>query len=212
MTRVRHWDQIYETRDQGELGWFEPEPATLPEVRACVDAGATSAIDVGAGASRLVDHLLDLGVEVTLLDVSSAALSTVINRLAGRVADVTMCAADVTDFEPDRRWDLWHDRATFHFLTDAGDRAAYRDVLDRSLEPGGHAVIATFDLDGPDMCAGLPVVRYDSETLAREFEDVLECARCRRHRGVEPGSDSRSYVICSFRKPIGPVTAPREES
>lgn len=214
-TRIRadHWDGIYSTRAQSDLGWFEPEPATLEDVRAVIDDGGTSVIDIGAGASSLVDRLLDSGVvDITLVDLSAEALDAVADRLGPRGGSVEMISADVTELEPDRTWSIWHDRATFHFLTEAGDRDAYRAVLDRSLEPGGTAVIAAFGLDGPEMCAGLPVVRYDADSLAEEFFDVMQCIGCRPYVGAGPGTDARPYVICRFRKPVDPLSDQKQES
>lgn len=213
MERVEHWDTIYETRAPTDLGWFEHEPSTLEEVSAAVDAGCESIIDIGAGASRLVDRLLDLGVaDITLVDLSTEALEALADRLGRRGAGVEMITADATEFTPERTWSIWHDRATFHFLTEKSDREAYRGVLERSLEPGGRAVIATFALDGPEMCAGLPVVRYDADSLAEEFSGLLECLGCRSHTGSEIGADARQYVICNFRKLTVPESKIRQES
>lgn len=208
-----HWDEIYSTRAHDDLGWFENRPATLPELEACVASGATAVIDIGAGSSRLVDHLLETGVDdVTLLDLSAEAMTAVADRLGDHEDRVTTWVGDVTEFAPSRTWNLWHDRATFHFLTDPADRLDYLDVLNRSLEAGGYAVIATFGPDGPEMCAGLPVVRYDAQALADEFADVLECRGCRAFAGEGGSTDSRPYVICWFQKPIGPTPGAEEES
>ncbi|NNK92510.1 MAG: class I SAM-dependent methyltransferase [Acidimicrobiia bacterium] len=210
---VGHWDEIYATRAPSDLGWFEHEPSTLEEVSAAVAAGARSVIDIGAGASRLVDRLLDLGVaDITLVDLSIEALEAVADRLAHRGARVEMISADVTEFDPDRTWSIWHDRATFHFLTEKLDRDAYRRALEESLEPGGRAVIAAFALDGPEMCAGLPVVRYDANSLAAEFSGLLQCTGCRSHVSAGLGADARPYVICSFRKPTDSESDKRQES
>lgn len=212
-TRARHWDELYAARDESGLGWFEPSPATLAEVRSAIDAGADSVIDVGAGSSRMVDELLDLGVDdLTLLDVSEDALGHVRGRLGDGALDLNMVVGDVTEFEPSRTWALWHDRAVFHFLTDVGDRAAYRRVLDAALAPGGYAVVATFGPDGPERCAGLPVRRYDRDALARELADVVHCVQCRDHVGAGPDTDERPYVICLFRKPDGPDAGPEQEN
>ncbi len=211
--RARHWDEIYASRDESGLGWFETSPATIDEVRTALEAGAHSVIDVGAGSSRLVDELLELGVDdVTLLDVSEEALDAVARRLGERSRTVAFELGDVTDFAPDRTWTLWHDRAVFHFLTDVGDRIAYRTALARSLPDGGFAIVATFGPDGPDRCAGLPVVRYDGEALVRELADVVDCVGCRTHEGSDPGTDNRPYVICLFRKPTGSIVAPEQEN
>lgn len=206
-----HWNAIYSGRAETELGWYEPTAATLDDLLPLLEASGGSLIDIGAGSSRLADRLIELGhTDLTLLDLSHAALDNVADRLGP--ATPQMIVGNVIDFEPERTWDVWHDRATFHFLTDPDDRAAYTRVLDRSLAPGGHAVIAAFSIAGPEQCAGLPVVRYDKTTLAREFGDVLDCVGCRSHAGVGPGNDARPYVICHFQKNPGPDSGSAEES
>ncbi len=199
-----HWDDLYATRDEQDLGWYEPVPATLDVVVDVAPGRSTSIIDVGAGASRLVDQLLDRGYhDLTLLDVSESALQETRRRLGPRADQVEYVAADITSFLPTRRWELWHDRALFHFLVDSAQRVAYRKALRRSLVRNGRAVIATFSLEGPDQCAGLPVVRYDDEALAAELADELDCIECRPHEPSAGDGDSRPYVICTFTRRPG---------
>src|SRR5437870_4768946 len=171
--RQAHWENVYTTKSENEVSWFQQNPA--PSFELIVQAGAVSTsaiIDIGGGASRLVDNLVAQGFEdVTVLDLSGAALAAAKSRLEShlgvRAERVSWIVADATTWEPVRAYDIWHDRAAFHFLTDADDRAAYIARLKRGLKIGGHAVIATFALDGPEKCSGLPVARYDSASLGR---------------------------------------------
>jgi len=168
LSRQAHWQNVYSTRGEREVSWFQERPAvSLDLIRAAGATPASSVIDIGGGASRLVDALLADGFgAVTVLDISEAALSAARQRLGSKAAAVTWIVADVTAWEPTQVYDLWHDRAVLHFLTDAADRAAYVARLGKALRPGGHAVIGTFALDGPERCSGLPVVRYDGKGLA----------------------------------------------
>src|SRR5258707_13191403 len=164
--RQARWENVYTTKGENEVGWFLQSPGRSVEV--IVPAGAvghSAIIDIGGGASRLVDHLVEQGFEdVTVLDLSGAALAAAKSRLESRVGAsaerVSWIVADATAWEPARPYDIWHDRAAFHFLTDEKDRAAYIARLGRGLKIGGHAIIAPFALDGPEKCSGLPVARH----------------------------------------------------
>lgn len=176
MSEVAHWNDVYGARPSEHLGWYEPVPATLDLVleHSNVD---DPVLDVGAGDSRLIDQLIAAGYrDLTLLDLSEVALERAGARLGSAAVDVAMVAADVTTWSPPRTWALWHDRAVFHFLVDAEDRAAYRRTAAAALAPGGRLVVATFGPDGPERCAGLPVRRYDvddlAEALAPEFRPI----------------------------------------
>lgn len=161
--RADHWDEIYGRRDREVLSWFQAEPTVSLQLIGSVTGPDASVVDVGAGRSTLARHLLDRGYEdVTLVDISETALAAMAQELGGRVATIR---ADVTAWTPPRTWDLWHDRAMVHFLTDQADRDAYVAALRRALRPGGHAVISTFAVDGPERCSGLPVVRYGPDEL-----------------------------------------------
>ena len=168
-----HWEAVYGSRAPTELSWFESRPARSLELLAQLGVSASAAIiDVGGGASMLVDALLDLGFDnLTVLDISRAALEHARARLGARVALVEWMEADVTraDFSARARYDVWHDRAVFHFLTDVDDRRRYVAAASDAIRPGGAALIATFSPQGPARCSGLDVVRYDSEQLAREL-------------------------------------------
>jgi trans-aconitate methyltransferase len=154
---------------------------------------------VGAGTSSLVDGLLPLGfADVTLLDLSEHALDAVTRRLAPHA--VTTIVGDVTTWHPSRRYDLWHDRAVFHFLTQEDQRTAYRRTLAAALAERGHVVIATFALDGPERCSGLAVQRYGVEELADEFSDLLRLVSARREKHVTPSGVEQPFVYARFRR------------
>lgn len=166
-----HWQQMYSTRQEQELSWFEEAPAISLELLLAppleIDAPV---LDVGGGASRLVDALLDRGfTQAAVLDISAAALEKSKRRLASRASQVRWIVSDITSWEPDVKYRAWHDRAVFHFLTTAEQRFAYRSTLEKAVAPGGTVVIGTFALDGPERCSGLPVQRYSPESLAAEL-------------------------------------------
>jgi trans-aconitate methyltransferase len=185
------------------LSWFEPTATmSLGFLDALGVGPADSVIDVGGGVSPLAGDLLDRGFrDVTVLDVSQAALDRAARRLPcpNRVRWV---AADVRTWRPDRTWKVWHDRATFHFLTTDGDRDAYLDTLSCALAPGGSLVMATFAPDGPERCSGLPVQRYDAETLLATLSSrlVVELVTEARHVRLTPTGAQQSFTWIGCRR------------
>lgn len=173
--RRSHWDDRYSTVGATEVSWHEDAPTmSLGALDAAEVLSTSSIIDVGGGASRLVDALLGRGFDdLTVLDVSQTALDEASRRVGDR-PQVTWLPADLLTWEPQRTWAIWHDRAVFHFLTDPTDRATYRSLIRKAVEPGGVIVVATFDMSGPEYCSGLPVVRYDAAGLATELGSDLE--------------------------------------
>ena len=162
-----HWDDAYA---QGETtrSWFETEPVmSLRMIDAAGVRATASVADIGGGTSRLVDHLLARGHDdVTVVDVSAAALRIAADRLGDDAAKVQWVHADIREFSSGRVFDVWHDRAVLHFLTEAGDQRRYRDILDAATGPGAVAVFGCFAPDGPTHCSGLPVMRRDADDLA----------------------------------------------
>lgn len=158
-------------------------------------------IDIGGGASRLVDVLVNEGHrDLTVLDLSDEAVAITRSRLAECAALVKWIVADVTEWEPSRQYDLWHDRAAFHFLTEATDRAAYLDRLMRAIRPGGHAIIATFAIDGPERCSGLPVMRYDATLLSAALGRTFALIGTRRHDHTTPTGGVQRFLFSLFRR------------
>ncbi len=199
--RKSHWENIYSTRREDEVSWFQENPAL--SVALIREAGITPSarvIDVGGGGSRLVDVLVAEGqAEVTVLDLADAALARARQRL-GEVPNVTWVVADVTDWTPDRQFDLWHDRATFHFLTTAAEQAAYVRVMNRALKPGGIAIIGTFAPDGPQTCSGLPVSRHDAASLQAILGNDFRLLATRHQEHVTPRGAAQKFQFSTFAK------------
>ncbi len=171
-----HWEHVYATKGEDEVSWFQDKPGiSLELIRSTGATRDWSIIDIGGGMSRLVDALLDEGfTSLAVLDLSSSALAATRARLGARAEQVEWIAADVTMWTPRKQYDVWHDRAAFHFLTDPADRLAYIARLKAALRQDGHAIIATFAPDGPEKCSGLPVQRYDSASLQDTLGDGFE--------------------------------------
>jgi SAM-dependent methyltransferase len=165
---AEHWDGRY--ADETAFSWFEPQALTSVDRIAAVADTSASVVDVGGGASRLVDALLARGHrDLTVIDISGAALARARERVG--VAPVSWVCADVREWHPDRAFDVWHDRAAYHFLVDPDDQQRYWRLVREALPAGGHVVLATFAADGPTMCSGLPVQRYDADALAAAMGD-----------------------------------------
>lgn len=201
-SRQQHWEKVYTTKGDNQLSWFQETPAASLELIELVGAIQSSAIiDIGGGASRLVDSLVSRGYEdMTVLDLSAAALASVRSRIGDKANRVTWIIADVTIWEPSRTYDVWHDRAAFHFLTDPNDQAAYVARLRRALRVGGHAIIGTFALDGPERCSGLAVSRYDAKALIATLGCGFELIDTRRHEHTTPWGAVQKFQFSTFRR------------
>jgi 2-polyprenyl-3-methyl-5-hydroxy-6-metoxy-1,4-benzoquinol methylase len=194
---VPEWDEFYKDKPHTELSWYETPPTTLGDIDEFGrDPAKTSVLDVGGGVSTLAGHLVAKGhPRVIVLDLAASAADA-----GDEDPHIERVTGDVRTFRCGDPVDLWHDRATFHFLTTANDRAAYRKTLEQCLAPSGAAVIATFAPDGPSMCAGRDVRRYSEEALREEFVGVLEPVGCRTHLPLKADPDQRPYTICRFGK------------
>ena len=174
--RKAHWENVYKDKSALEVSWYQSEPLlSLQLIHNAQLASDAAIIDVGGGASVLIDHLCDEGCSnVAVLDISANALACAKERLGDKAKNVEWFDEDVTCFKPPHPFSLWHDRAVFHFLTEASDRRSYVEVLSRALTPGGHLIIAAFAIGGPEKCSGLDIVQYDAEKLKAELGDGFE--------------------------------------
>ena len=202
-----HWQRVYTTRLPTQVGWYEPDPEVSRRlVSAALDGGARSVIDIGGGASLLVDQLLAQDVErIAVLDISEAALDIARQRLAAGADRVEWIVGDVTEVDSVGRFDVWHDRAVFHFLLDPAARQRYVALSERTVGPGGSAVMATFAPDGPERCSGLPVQRFGEDDLARECGAGWRPMGSERHLHVTPGGVEQRYLYATFRR-VGRTT------
>ena len=200
MERAAHWNRVYTTTAEQDVSWFEPLPAISLEMLEAAGMTAESCVlDVGGGDSYLVDALAARGLDcLAVLDVSGAALGRAKARLGEAAHTPIWIEADVTREWSLKPMDIWHDRAVFHFLTTAHDRARYKQHLGETLKPGGSAIIATFAPDGPDRCSGLPVQRYSPESLAEELGPAFELRESRAHVHSTPWGSTQSFQYSRF--------------
>lgn len=202
MQLSEHWNRVYTMKGEEQRSWFEELPSVSLQLLHAAGLGTgTCVVDIGGGDSRLVDRLASLGLNcLAVLDVSHAALRRAQARLGASASLPTWIEADVAGDWSLKPMDIWHDRAVFHFLTSAEDRDRYRMHLLRTVKPGGSAIVATFDLDGPTMCSGLPVQRYSAETLAAELGPAFELIEALPHVHTTPWGSRQSFVYCRFRR------------
>jgi SAM-dependent methyltransferase len=194
-----HWESVYASKTDAELSWTQPDPhLSLSLIAEVCPAGRV--IDVGGGTSPLAGKLLGYGYSVTVLDISEAAVTRGREKLGPRAETIQWIVADVTAVPSLGAFDVWHDRAVFHFLTNPADRAAYVALLQRTLALGRHAVIATFALDGPEKCSGLDVRRYSGQTLRAELGTSWELLKTVPETHITPGGKPQSFQYSVFRR------------
>ena len=203
MKPKEHWENIYTTKQPAEVSWYKPHLDPSLKIISKLGLDPKSAvIDIGAGASTLADDLLKQEFQdISVLDISSKALEISKKRLGKEANKITWLEADITSAVlPKKHYDLWHDRAVFHFLTDVNDRRKYAEVLRSSLKDGGHLVMATFNLNGPLKCSGLDIVRYSPETLLKELGKGFKLVESFDEAHQTPFNTVQNFVYCCFKK------------
>jgi SAM-dependent methyltransferase len=203
--RQTHWNTAYETKGEAGVSWYDPAASESFDRIAALVVPGDPILDLGGGASHLVDRLLEAGLgPVEVLDVSPVALEITRTRLGRRAGKVSWTVADITRWTPKRAYALWHDRGVFQFLTDAADRAAYVRALARGVRPGGHAILSTFAEDGPIHCSGLQVQRYSPDELLASIEGLAPGAFARvgtsRHLHLTPGGAGQRFQTTILRR------------
>lgn len=203
MNKKAHWETVYQTKSDQQVSWFSEHLDNSLQMILNTKVGKESAIiDVGGGTSTLVDDLLNNGfVDVSVLDISAAAIEKSKNRLAEKAVQIEWIEADITNvLLPENHYDVWHDRAVFHFLTDAEDRQKYVELVMQSLKIGGHIIVASFGENGPLKCSGLDVVRYNPETMHGEFGEEFQLISSLKEIHKTPFGSTQEFVYCYCRK------------
>ncbi len=202
MNEKSHWENVYTTKKSDEVSWFQPHAtASLDLIKKLECNRDAQIIDVGGGASTLVDDLLSLGyTNLKVLDISSAALEVAKKRLGEQSNSVEWIVDDVTKLNiPKYSVDVWHDRAVFHFLNDQAQRESYVKAVLNAVKPGGHVIVSTFSLDGPEKCSGLPVQRYDAESLHGQFGEPFVLLGHEYESHKTPFGTDQNFIYCYCR-------------
>jgi SAM-dependent methyltransferase len=202
--RKQHWEDVYQVRDHDLVSWYQADPILSVElISSCGTNLNSPLIDVGGGSSVLVDRLLETGyIDISVIDLSPTALRNSRTRLGERARDVTWIESDITDHMFDHHFAIWHDRAVFHFLTEPEDQERYVDQIRNVIPAGGHVIIATFAPDGPDQCSGLPVQRYDEQSLSDVLGAGFEPMRFEREAHRTPSGSIQRFVYGSFTRTV----------
>jgi ubiquinone/menaquinone biosynthesis C-methylase UbiE len=200
--RQKHWENLYQTKQLKEVSWFQPTPTTSLEFIKEQNIPTTAKIiDIGGGDSFLADYLLDNGYEdITVLDISQAALNRAKERLGDRAGKIKWIVADAANFNPPEKYDFWHDRAAFHFLTNEQEINNYIDTIQRSITPNGLVVIGTFSEQGPKKCSGIEIKQYSETSMTNLFAPYFEKINCKIVDHKTPFDTIQNFVFCSFRK------------
>ena len=200
--RKKHWENIYQTRELKDVSWFQPKPETSLDFFKEFNLPTTAkVIDIGGGDSFLVDYLLDLGYEdISVLDISETAIDRAKKRLGYRAENVKWIVSDAAAFKPTEKYDFWHDRAAFHFLTDEEDISSYLETAQRYINPKGVLVIGTFSEQGPKKCSGIDIKQYSEASMANRLKNFFEKIRCITIDHETPFDTIQNFVFCSFKK------------
>jgi len=200
--RKKHWENIYQTKDLKDVSWFQPTPETSLDFFKQLNVPATAkVIDIGGGDSFLVDHLLDLGYQdISVLDISSTAIKKVKKRLGNKAKKVKWIVGDAATFKPTEKYDFWHDRAAFHFLTNEKEISNYIQTAQENINPKGVLVVGTFSEQGPKKCSGIDIKQYSETALTYLFKMFFEKINCVAIDHKTPFDTIQKFVFCSFRK------------
>ena len=200
--RKKHWENIYQTKDLKNLSWYQPTPVTSLDFIKQFNLNTTDKIiDVGGGDSFLVDYLLDFGYsDITVLDVSASSLERAKQRLGNRASKVKWIVADASSFEPAEKYDFWHDRAAFHFLTDELESANYLKTAWQNISPDGVMAIGTFSEQGPTKCSGIEIRQYSETSMTEKMNPYFEKINCVTIDHQTPSGSIQNFIFCSFRK------------
>jgi len=195
-----HWESLYAAKNHAEVSWYQSHPQHSLALIGDTGIGtAAGIIDIGGGASTLVDHLLEAGYrDITVLDIARTAIEQTRERLGNLSQQVTWVEDDVTGYSSGRTFDIWHDRAVFHFLTHERDRALYLEALHHTLKPGGQVIIATFSDIGPSQCSGLDIMRYNPESLSHALGPQLRLVETLTEEHRTPDCGLQQFVYCRF--------------
>lgn len=200
--RHQHWENIYKSKKPAEVIWYQPTPATslafLEEFKISLTA---KIIDIGGGDSFLVDHLLNLGYkDITVLDISETAIERTKKRLGHSAQQVKWIVADATAFQPIEKYDFWHDRAAFHFLTSDNEIETYINTVQQNLQSNGIIVIGTFSENGPKKCSGIDIKQYSEKSMTERLQQFFTKIRCITVDHTTPLGTIQNFIFCSFRK------------
>lgn len=200
--RKKHWENIYQTKDLKDVSWFQPIPETSLDFFKQFNVPTNAkVIDIGGGDSLLVDHLLDLGYhDISVLDISAAAIDKAKQRLGDKAKNVKWIVADAATFKPTEKYDFWHDRAAFHFLTDEQEISNYLQTAQESINPTGVLIIGTFSEHGPKKCSGIEIKQYSETTMTDLLKKFFEKIKCITVDHKTPFGTIQNFVFCSFRK------------
>lgn len=196
----QHWNNVYKTKTPNEVSWTQDQPkASLDFIRSFHVPKTAKIIDIGGGDSNLVDFLLEEGYQnITVLDISEKALEKAKKRLGEKAKNVHWIISDVVDFKPTTTYDVWHDRATFHFLTTPEQITAYAQIVSQSVT--GYLSIGTFSKEGPTKCSGLPIKQYDKAALTAVFTDKFNTLKCSTEDHKTPFNTTQNFLFCSFKR------------
>lgn len=200
--RKKHWNNIYQTKSLDEVSWYQQVPATsLDFVKQFKLTKSARIIDIGGGDSYLVDHLLSLGYQdITVLDISEQAIDKAKKRLGKRAKNVKWIISDAANFQPSEKYDFWHDRAAFHFLTDQKEIESYLNTLNKGVKPEGILVIGTFSEQGPKICSGINIKQYSEKTMTDQLKNFFKKIKCLKVDHKTPSGSIQNFLFCSFRR------------
>ena len=202
MEKQQHWETVYQKKDFTEVSWFQETPTTSIAFFESLNLPkSANIIDIGGGESRFVDYLLDTGYQnVSVLDISATAIEKKKKTLGNKAQNVKWIVSDVVDFKPTEQYDFWHDRATFHFLTQKEDVTQYIQTVSQHVKPEGTLILSTFSENGPTKCSGLPIQQYSERTLSEQVEAFFTKVKCVIVDHITPSSAIQTFIFCRFER------------